>query len=30
MTERQLRARWRELDGRAPERRLPANAGGHA
>jgi hypothetical protein len=27
LTERQLRARWRELDGSQPERRLPANAG---
>jgi hypothetical protein len=27
LTERQLRARWRELDGSPPERRLPANAG---
>ncbi len=26
-TERQLRARWRELDGSPPERQLPANAG---
>jgi hypothetical protein len=28
-TERQLRARLRELAGIAPERRLPANAGSH-
>ena len=27
LTERQLRARWRELNGSAPERQLPANAG---
>jgi len=27
LTERQLRARWRELNGSPPERRLPANAG---
>jgi hypothetical protein len=27
LTERQLRARWRDLDGSPPERRLPANAG---
>jgi hypothetical protein len=27
LTERQLRARWRELDGSVPERQLPANAG---
>ncbi|HSW43783.1 MAG TPA: hypothetical protein VLM76_14895 [Patescibacteria group bacterium] len=27
LTERQLRARWRELSGSPPERRLPANAG---
>jgi hypothetical protein len=26
LTERQLRARWRELNGSTPERRLPANA----
>jgi hypothetical protein len=26
LTERQLRARWRELNGSPPERRLPANA----
>jgi hypothetical protein len=29
LTERQLRARLRELAGTAPERRLPANAGTH-
>jgi hypothetical protein len=28
LTERQLRARWRELSGSPPERRLPPNAGG--
>ena len=27
LTERQLRARWRDLNGSPPERRLPANAG---
>jgi hypothetical protein len=27
LTERQLRARWRELNGSTPERQLPANAG---
>jgi len=27
LTERQLRARWRELNGSSPERRRPANAG---
>ncbi len=27
LTERQLRARWRELNGSIPERQLPANAG---
>ena len=27
LTERQLRARWRELNGSPPERRLPANTG---
>lgn len=26
LTERQLRARWRELNGHAPERRMPASA----
>ncbi len=30
LTERQLRARWRELDGTSPERQLPANAGSRA
>jgi hypothetical protein len=30
LTERQLRARWHELDGSAPERQRPANAGTHA
>ncbi len=30
LTERQLRARWRELNGTAPERQLPANAGSRA
>lgn len=29
LTERQLRARWRDLNGSPPERRLPANAGPH-
>jgi len=30
LTERQLRARWRELNGHAPERQLPPNAAAHA
>jgi len=30
LTERQLRARWRELNGTTPERQLPANAGSRA
>ncbi len=30
LTERQLRARWRELNGSTPERQLPANAGRQA
>jgi hypothetical protein len=30
LTERQLRARWRELDGSAPGRQRPANAGPRA